>query len=808
MKTLISILIGLFVVGGVKKASTNTNQSNNTTKENLRDSLMAAEEWAQKDHEVTIQKSHKMSMQFLQKYCYECHNEKKAKGEVNLKELVYKITQINSFEWKDTLEQLQLHDMPPKKAKAHPTDAERKAFISWNVKRMQAFELAKNGKSLKRRKSIVQISNALRDILGVESDIKDRLPKDPKEHYGYANNESLTMNGLLFNSYYTELQKITNKLYGSSSENPIYEMKGNDWEKAHYISWYDGVSRIGRRLYEGDQWLGDKFKIDLPPSYEFRNSLSIDNTYREGPFTVKLHVESLPNAKGKRAEQYIDISMGGSTYPLTLLHNVSLQPKKGVQVVEFRSRFEDVKYLPPNNHSSNRSVQKAGNRWVLSVINTTKSRHFKPQNSLEHWHRGYAIIQPEEIWARHFAPEYFLKHWLRTNSREMGTPASKEAKEVYARLKENGALEIKKLSKAMDMSKLNRFERKRVWALIPQVPTQFALDDGGGFRIHRIEFSTRPKEPSTVAKSLLAAKNAPEILRALENIALLTWSQSKLTEADKNKIQVHFNHFIASKYTLKESARHALIALFMDEKFLYSDFNLKKDKDRGMLNILTLTLWDSLPDQKVIDMVKNKGMASPESQKLVLQYLMKDEKFKRFSYKFTASFLDFARLETVAVNPNYHKYWKPIYKEHYTNQCTEYIDYIFRKNRSLFEFLKSDYVVTNHFLNNYTGKPVDPSKMLFITEAFHMYKVDKPRAGLLQLPALALAYSDGADSDLIRRGVWVRSRLLGNIPAAPPASVPSLVENKELVTFPSYRRLKRLAYTQTQEPAALIAIKI
>ena len=42
--------------------------------------------------------------------------------------------------------------------------------------------------------------------------------------------------------------------------------------------------------------------------------------------------------------------------------------------------------------------------------------------------------------------------------------------------------------------------------------------------------------------------------------------------------------------------------------------------------------------------------------------------------------------------------------------------------------------------------------------------------------AVLLAYSNGQDSHAVNRGVWVRSRLLGNPPSDPPPDVPALAD--------------------------------
>ena len=48
--------------------------------------------------------------------------------------------------------------------------------------------------------------------------------------------------------------------------------------------------------------------------------------------------------------------------------------------------------------------------------------------------------------------------------------------------------------------------------------------------------------------------------------------------------------------------------------------------------------------------------------------------------------------------------------------------------------------------------------------------------GVLAQAAIMLAQSDGQDAHAVNRGVWIRSRLLGDPPSDPPPDIPSLPE--------------------------------
>jgi hypothetical protein len=68
--------------------------------------------------------------QFLKTYCNDCHGTAKQKGDRRFDELVLPAAKVDTLiELKDILDQLNLGDMPPKKAK-QPSANELKAFVA------------------------------------------------------------------------------------------------------------------------------------------------------------------------------------------------------------------------------------------------------------------------------------------------------------------------------------------------------------------------------------------------------------------------------------------------------------------------------------------------------------------------------------------------------------------------------------------------------------------------------------------------------------------------------------------------------
>jgi hypothetical protein len=99
-----------------------------------------------------------------------------------------------------------------------------------------------------------------------------------------------------------------------------------------------------------------------------------------------------------------------------------------------------------------------------------------------------------------------------------------------------------------------------------------------------------------------------------------------------------------------------------------------------------------------------------------------------------------------------------------------FFDEVLKHNRSVMDFIHSDYVMVNERLAGHYGirdvrgyrfrnVPVEPQRN---------------RGGLLTGAAVLAMNSDGKDSHPLKRGVWMLERILHDPPPAPPPNVPEV----------------------------------
>jgi Protein of unknown function (DUF1592)/Protein of unknown function (DUF1588)/Protein of unknown function (DUF1587)/Protein of unknown function (DUF1585)/Protein of unknown function (DUF1595)/Planctomycete cytochrome C len=125
-------------------------------------------------------------MPFLKSHCYDCHDADTKKGGLDLDELSADLGNAAAMaKWVRLLDRVDDEEMPPKKRKTQPSDAERNAFVGAVSRSLTKWDVAMKGTVL-RRLNRTEYENTLRDLLGVRTELKTLLPEDGKA-FGFDN---------------------------------------------------------------------------------------------------------------------------------------------------------------------------------------------------------------------------------------------------------------------------------------------------------------------------------------------------------------------------------------------------------------------------------------------------------------------------------------------------------------------------------------------------------------------------------------------------------------------------------------------
>ena len=156
---------------------------------------------------------------FLVKHCVGCHGAKKPKGKFRADTLSSDFSDKGQREkWLAVQEQVKTGAMPPK-AKPRPPEKDAAALTAWistQADFAEADRRARQGRVGMRRLNQSEYQNTVRDLLGVEIDLKEILPSDSSTDGFDTNADSLRISSFLMEQYLEAADRVLNAAIAST----------------------------------------------------------------------------------------------------------------------------------------------------------------------------------------------------------------------------------------------------------------------------------------------------------------------------------------------------------------------------------------------------------------------------------------------------------------------------------------------------------------------------------------------------------------------------------------------------------------
>jgi hypothetical protein len=152
-----------------------------------------------------------------ERFCVECHDAEVKKGNLDLASVLADDPAKHPEIWEKAVRRLSARQMPPASRKSRPTEAE---YLSMQVALEQSLDAAGAAKpnpgrtETIRRLNRTEYQNAIRDLLAVEIDAANLLPRDDASH-GFDNVTVGVLSPTLLDRYITAAQKISRLAVGA-----------------------------------------------------------------------------------------------------------------------------------------------------------------------------------------------------------------------------------------------------------------------------------------------------------------------------------------------------------------------------------------------------------------------------------------------------------------------------------------------------------------------------------------------------------------------------------------------------------------
>lgn len=203
-------------------------------------------------------------------------------------------------------------------------------------------------------------------------------------------------------------------------------------------------------------------------------------------------------------------------------------------------------------------------------------------------------------------------------------------------------------------------------------------------------------------------------------------------------------------------------------------------EDQGELNPYELAsrlsyfFWSTMPDDQLFRLAESGKLRDPLVLRSQVSRMLDDPRSERFSTSFATQWLALDKLGTMPPDAKgeFRIYYRDRLESAMLEETHRYFRYILHENRSVREFLDSDYSFVNRNLADLYGVPFnarDGKGFQRVT-----FPPDSRRGGLLGHGSILTLSANGVETSPIERGVWVLSDLLGTPPPPPPKAVPAL----------------------------------
>ena len=433
-----------------------------------------------------------------------------------------------------------------------------------------------------------------------------------------------------------------------------------------------------------------------------------------------------------RTPQEIGVYLDQSgKHPYKLVEPITVAAKAGPQVFELIGGLED--YLGVVSDPIEAEDRSPG-YWLkfrtLTIVNHNKLEGF-PLPARFEWTEPIYLVRPDEQWIKAFGHTAGLIPSANGNNGTHGNEAKGPA--IY-----------------------------------PD-----AMKTHGHVVIEKVEFETPFSEtwpPAAVQPFLTEAKlDGNEMPGKLKLFAAKAWRR-RLSAADAIHIDKIWAEEIAAGGSELEALRSSIVTILSDPRFLY----LRRSNNYDLTSRLAYFLWNGPPDNQLITISGEHEHLADSLIEQQVDRLLDDKRNRRFVEDFVAQWIDFSRFDQIAIDPNYYPSFKNRgmrIREYMKQECVEFFSHVLRKDLSCLSFLESEFVMVNETLAEHYG-----IADVFTPRFMHVAAPAHRGGGVLAQAAVMLAQSNGQDAHTVNRGVWIRSRLLGDPPSDPPPDIPALSE--------------------------------
>ncbi len=208
--------------------------------------------------------------------------------------------------------------------------------------------------------------------------------------------------------------------------------------------------------------------------------------------------------------------------------------------------------------------------------------------------------------------------------------------------------------------------------------------------------------------------------------------------------------------------------------------------DLELASRLSYFLWSSTPDDELLNLAEKGRLRETQTLDAQIQRMLKDERSETLVKNFAGQWLQLRNLDKLHPDPDLFPQFNDSLRESMVAETEAYFSCVMRENRSILEFLDSNYTFLNARLARHYGIDGVHGRELRRVELNN-----NDRGGILTQGAVLTVSSYPTRTSPVLRGLWVLENFLGAPPPPPPAGVPPLDEKKIGLDLPLRKQLEQ-----------------
>ena len=232
----------------------------------------------------------------------------------------------------------------------------------------------------------------------------------------------------------------------------------------------------------------------------------------------------------------------------------------------------------------------------------------------------------------------------------------------------------------------------------------------------------------------------------------------------------------------EKAIRLPLKAILVSPNFLFrveadpkSPDEVRTISDHEFATRLSYFLWSTMPDDALIELADRSELRKPGVLEGQVKRMLKDPKSKALVDNFAGQWLMLRNIRTLSPDTGLFPTWDEPLRDAIIKETELYFDHIVREDRSVLEFLDSDYTFANERLAKHYSLPNVRG-----AEFQKVKLTDNKRGGVITQASILLVTSNPTRTSPVKRGKWILDNILGTPPPPPAPDIPELPPVGEL----------------------------